>query len=371
MMTRLMVLTVAAAACFGLDVSAAVAQSQTCQKLSNSLNSLERTSDFRQLDDNSSNARDIAQQVQKAESAYVRTGCNAAAKAGQTLTRDCRALARTITTGRKQYSSLSRSVDTGTAVKQQREAILQQMARFNCSKNSRAGVFQQGNGRRNLFEQLFDQLSNGFGEVTGDEFAGYGSYHTVRTVCVRKTDGYYWPISYSTLVDYAPNDATQCQEQCPGMDVDLYYYDNPGQEPEQMINLSGEAYTSLPNAFRYRTEFDKAATCKPEVTYGSIKLVAQDDGQSRAMIEYGSTTFPLPMRDPRRVAVASIAPLDDAQYIDVPLPRRRPAGPGEEAPAVIKPTSSAAPARVVDFHGKRVRIVGPDTPYVPEAATGT
>ncbi len=40
------------------------------------------------------------------------------------------------------------------------------------------------------------------------------------------------------------------------------YYDNPGQEPEQMVNLQGEPYTALPTAFAYRTAYDRANSCK-------------------------------------------------------------------------------------------------------------
>ena len=111
--------------------------------------------------------------------------------------------------------------------------------------------------RGNLFDQLFGAFEDNFNDdgvsTRGDEFSGYAGYETIRTVCVRKSDGYYWPISFSTLRDYAQNDLLECQAQCPNTDVDLYYYDNPGQEPQQMVNLEGAAYTSAPTAFAYRT----------------------------------------------------------------------------------------------------------------------
>ena len=53
-------------------------------------------------------------------------------------------------------------------------------------------------------------------------------------------------------------------------------------------------------AFKFRTEFDKTASCQPAVAYGSITLAQTTEGGSRAMIEYSGQTFPLPMRDPRR-----------------------------------------------------------------------
>jgi hypothetical protein len=208
-------------------------------------------------------------------------------------------------------------------------------------------------------------------DTRGDEFEGYAGYETVRTVCVRKVDGYYWPISYSTLVEYAPNDLAQCQEQCPGMDVDLYYYDNPGQEPDQMVNLYGEPYKSLPTAFAYRTAYDTANSCKTKTAYGGITLAAQADGTNRAVVTYGETTFPLPLRDPRRATAVTVVTVAAATYVNVPLPRPRPAAPGEEPKPVVVQQAANEPTRIVMFGDKRVRIVGPDTPYAPTAATGT
>jgi hypothetical protein len=258
---------------------------------------------------------------------------------------------------------------TGTAVGQQREAILQEMARFNCPSQSTAGVRERNRG--GLFDQLFGGLFEDGNDTRGDQFQGYAGYETVRTVCVRKVDGYYWPISYSTLVDYAQNDLGTCQESCPGQDVDLYYYDNPGQEPEQMVNLQGVPYKSLPNAFAYRTKYDPTITCRPQVTYGSVSLAALPDGTSRAMVSYEGATFPLPARDPRRAMEVTVLPAASKDFVDIPLPRPRPAAPGEAPKPVVVQQAANDPERIVMFGDKRVRIVGPDTPYAPTAAAGT
>jgi hypothetical protein len=381
---RLAALVVAGLSVFVGDMSSAFAQSASCEQLTATLETLNRNRDFRTYEDNAATARDMQRNVQRSESAYIRGGCNDDAKAGRQLSRECRALAREITSGREDVANLSRSVDTGNAVAQQREAILQEIARFGCGGRggSNAQVFEdgqivagRGRQRGNLFDQLFDALADSFdgeGGLRGGEFDPYGNYHTVRTICVRKSDGFYWPISYSTLTEYVQNDADQCYAQCPGVDVDLYYYDNPGQEAEQAINLYGAAYTDLPNAFRFRTEFDKTATCKATTTYGSIELAQTAGGQSRAMISYNGLSFPLPLRDPRRQAEVTTVALDTTAYVSVPLPRRRPAAPGETPkPVPVAPVASSEPQRVVQFGDKRVRIVGPDTPYAPTAATGT
>jgi len=366
-----------------LDASTAFAQSSSCAQLGATLQTLERNRAYQAAQDGAGSARSLQRQVQRNESAYIRGGCNDDAKAGRQLSRECKALAREITSGREEVANLSRTLETGNAIAQQREAILQEMARFNCGGGSQARVVDEngnviagGRQRGNLFDQLFDALGDSFdggGGLRGGEFDGYGSYHTVRTLCVRKSDGFYWPISYSTLTDYIQNDLDACRSQCPTLDVDLYYYDNPGQEVEQMVNIYGEAYTALPNAFRFRTEIDKTATCKQASEFGSVTLVAAADGSARAIVNYNGVEFPLPVRDPRGVQqqITTVA-LDTTAYVQVPLPRRRPAAPGEAPkPVPVKAATTAEPSRIVQFGDKRVRVVGPDTPYAPTAATGT
>ncbi|WP_395815547.1 DUF2865 domain-containing protein [Devosia sp.] len=380
---RLFVMVMAGLAVVMLDASTAFAQSSSCAQLGATLQTLERNRAYQAAQDGAGSARSLQRQVQRNESAYIRGGCNDDAKAGRQLSRECKALAREITSGREEVANLSRTLETGNAIAQQREAILQEMARFNCGGGSQARVVDEngnviagGRQRGNLFDQLFDALGDSFdggGGLRGGEFDGYGSYHTVRTLCVRKSDGFYWPISYSTLTDYIQNDLDACRSQCPTLDVDLYYYDNPGQEVEQMVNIYGEAYTALPNAFRFRTEIDKTATCKQASEFGSVTLVAAADGSARAIVNYNGLEFPLPVRDPRGVQqqITTVA-LDTTAYVQVPLPRRRPAAPGEAPkPVPVKAATTAEPSRIVQFGDKRVRVVGPDTPYAPTAATGT
>lgn len=96
------------------------------------------------------------------------------------------------------------------------------------------------------------------------------------------------------------------------------------------------------------------------------------------MVTFRGATFPLPLRDQRRIAstivAATVTTVADAStYVDVPLPRRRPSAPGEAAPPAVAVVAPAAgqPTRVVMFGDKRVRIVGPETPYALAAAEGT
>ncbi len=360
-----------------LDVTNAYAQADQCSRLQGMLMQLDRNSDFQNSQGNQ--LKQLQRAVQKSESAYVRQGCNDDAKAKRPLNAQCRQIAREVLAAREDLKQMSQSVDTGQAVAQQREALLQEMARFDCDGRSRVTITNRDRG--NLFERLFGGFTDSFdgeGGVRGEEFNPYGDYHTVRTLCVRKTDGFYWPISYSTLVDYVPNDAEQCRAMCPGLDVDLYYYDNPGQEPAQAINSWGEPYASLPTAFRFRTEFDTTSKCTSTQEQGAITVADLGNGGTRAVVTFRGATFPLPLRDQRRInSTVVAAPVttvaDLATYVDVPLPRRRPSAPGEAAPptvAVVAP-GVGQPARVVMFGDKRVRIVGPEIPYALAAAEGT
>ncbi|MCP8884198.1 DUF2865 domain-containing protein [Devosia sp. XJ19-1] len=371
---RPLVLLVLATIVLALDVEAAHAQAAQCAQLQGALAQFDRNSEFRQMGSNSNAARQLQRQVQQAESRYIRDGCNDDARAGRQLTRACQLIARDVLALRDQYAQVSQSVETANAVGQQREAILQEMARFGCNSGSSATFTQD---RQNVFDRIFgttseDDFTNG-DFVDGGDYWGYQGYNTVRTVCVRLSDGYFWPISYATLPDYIGNDAMTCQQMCPNTAVELYYYANPGEEPEQMRNMNGVSYTSLPNAFAYRNAFDKSASCKATpVADGSVTITSAADGSGRAMLNINGERIPLPVRDPRGVVpvqTASVEPVASVALVDVPLPRPRPAGPGEVA---RQPTAQAEPElRIVQFGEKTVRVVGPDTPYAQAGRAGT
>jgi hypothetical protein len=354
-------------------MSLAYGQTQSCSRLNTQLRTLDRNSDFRDWEGNDARLRDLSAQLQDAESAYIRGGCNDAARAGQTLSRQCQVIARQIVRGRADAEQLTQLTQSGNAVAQQREALLQEMSRFGCAAQDDPNAPRTPGSRDGAFEQLFggytrDDNYYGDGEIDDSQgFQGLSGYNTVRTMCVRLSDGYFWPISYSTLPDFVNNDVAQCQAQCPNNQVDLYYYNNPGEEVEQMRSLSGQPYSSLPTAFKYRTTFDQSQTCKTSMPATAAAGTTSDTGlatiseqiQTYDISELG---FPLPSRDPRGPIAA---PQSVAAANVVPLPRRRPGTGNPDVPAAI------ADGRVVQFGNKRVRIVGPETPYVPTGAKGT
>lgn len=379
----------AALAVFGLDTGAAWAQSASCAQLNATLQALDRNGDFRNVDRGSSDLRALQANERGAESAYIRNGCQRDQQQGAPQTPQCRGLARQILAQRAQIAELSQSLDNGNAVSQRREQVLQDIARFGCNQQGSQARFSNNSDqpprRRNFLEQLFG------GRQTVDDY-GYGddpsqydgsdqiedpyadmqpTQNTIRTVCVRLSDGYYWPVSYATTRDYLTQDAQTCQVACPDQQVDLYYYNNPGQEPEQMINTVGQPYTSLPTAFAYRKTFDMANTCKPQQTLGQVAMDDLGDGRSRAMVTYGGDIFPLPLRDPRSTEATTRVAVANGPSIDIPLPRPRPSA--AETSATVVPTAApvvSAADRTVKVGNKIVRVVGPDTPYAPATLPG-
>ena len=79
---------------------------------------------------------------------------------------------------------------------------------------------------------------------------------------MRTCDGYYFPISYSTVPSRFADDQRACQRCVPASEVALYSYRNPGEGMEQAVSNSGQSYTALPNAFRYRKEFTAGCSCR-------------------------------------------------------------------------------------------------------------
>lgn len=86
---------------------------------------------------------------------------------------------------------------------------------------------------------------------------------TYRTLCVRLCDGYYWPVSFSTTSDGLGEDKESCESSC-GVPVRLFYYRNPDGQPEDAVDLKGEPYMQLANAFRYRNEYVSQCKCQPD-----------------------------------------------------------------------------------------------------------
>lgn len=137
----------------------------------------------------------------------------------------------------------------------QRRSVIIALAQNNCGPQYAAAAreFQQGGG---FLNNLF-----GGNSLPGPEGGPIGN--TFRTVCVRTCDGFFFPISFATSEGRFNDDEQKCQRQCPASEVKLFVHRNPGEDMNQAVSTSGQPYSSLPNAFKYRQEFNAACLCKP------------------------------------------------------------------------------------------------------------
>lgn len=141
-----------------------------------------------------------------------------------------------------------------------RDDIVGELARNNCGANytQEARRHDRGGDDRSIWQ---DEDEGNF----SNRWAPNGGAHsgaTYRTVCVRLCDGYYFPVSFSTLPSHFEQDATACQSKC-AAPAELYYYQNPGAAMDQSLAFrTQEPYTSLKSAFRYRKELVRGCSCK-------------------------------------------------------------------------------------------------------------
>lgn len=84
-----------------------------------------------------------------------------------------------------------------------------------------------------------------------------------RTMCVRSCDGYMWPVSFSTSKSNLGVDEKVCRNSC-AAPTRLYYYENPGQEPSEMVDRRGRSYNRLPTAWRFQQQRVASCKCRPD-----------------------------------------------------------------------------------------------------------
>ena len=136
----------------------------------------------------------------------------------------------------------------------QRRSVLLALAQNNCGPQYANAARGPGSFLENLFG------NNNPGAQPGVDFGPQSG--TYRTVCVRSCDGAYFPISFATVPARFPDDERSCKALCPAADATLFSYRNPGEDMTSAVSISGQPYTSFPNAFRYRQEFNPSCSCK-------------------------------------------------------------------------------------------------------------
>lgn len=173
-------------------------------------------------------------------------------------TPQCKDLARQLDGSKRKLADLDarRRDILGSAGRSYQDDIIRELARNNCGANYVDMARRSGGGMSGMWE---DEESSGGN--TWDPRAANGA-QTYRTLCVRLCDGFYFPVSFSTLPSHFAQDADACTSKC-AAPTELYYYPNPGGTVEQSVALrTQEPYTRLKFAFRYRKEYVNGCSCK-------------------------------------------------------------------------------------------------------------
>jgi hypothetical protein len=153
----------------------------------------------------------------------------------------------------------------------QRRSVLTALAQNNCGPQ----YANAARGPGNFLENLFGNNNNNPVTPPGADLGAQSG--TYRTVCVRSCDGAYFPISFATVPGRFPDDEKTCKALCPAAEATLFSYRNPGEDMNQAVSISGQPYSSSPNAFRYRQEFNPSCACKAAGQTWSDALKSIDD----------------------------------------------------------------------------------------------
>ena len=158
----------------------------------------------------------------------------------------------------------------------QRRSVLAALAQNNCGPQ----YANAPRGPGSFLETLFgNNNNNNNNPMTPGVDLGPQS-GTYRTVCVRTCDGFYFPISFATVPARFPDDERTCKNLCPAAEASLFSYRNPGEDMNQAVSINGQPYSSSPNAFRYRQEFNPSCACKAAGQTWSDALKTIDDKAS-------------------------------------------------------------------------------------------
>ena len=123
--------------------------------------------------------------------------------------------------------------------------------------------------------------------------------------CVRTCDGRYFPIS---ATDSASR-AASCNNFCPASETAIVY----GSAIDQAATETGKPYTSLPNAFKYRTELVAGCTCNGKDQLGLAPVKVEDDPTLRkGDIVAGAEGLMVTTRPDRRGASLGMSPASEA-----------------------------------------------------------
>ena len=225
----------------------------------------------------------------------------------------------------------------------QRRSVLLALAQNNCGPQ----YANAARGPGNFLDNLFGNNNNNPGPPGADLGPQSGTF---RTVCVRSCDGGYFPISFATVPARFPDDEKTCKSLCPAAEATLFAYRNPGEDINQAVSINGQPYSSSPNAFRYRQEFNPSCSCKAAGQTWSDALKSIDDkaaAEQQGDIIVTEESAKKMSRPPPKAAPAAAT-------------KRGAAPAGATASSPPAPEASAPPADSTTTAGdKPIRSVGP------------
>src|SRR5882757_10300984 len=228
----------------------------------------------------------------------------------------------------------------------QRRSVLTALAQNNCGPQYANAARGPGNFMDNLFG------NNTIPPPSADLGAPSGTF---RTVCVRTCDGAYFPVSFATYQARFQDDEKTCKQLCPATEATLFSYRNPGEDINQAVSLSGQAYSTLPNAFKFRTEFNPSCACKAAGQTWSDALKSIDekaDAEQQGDIIVTEESAKK-MARPQAAKTAPAAAKKGAAGTTATAPA---AAPAPDAPAS---TAATPPADSTAAKDKPIRSVGP------------
>jgi hypothetical protein len=127
----------------------------------------------------------------------------------------------------------------------------------------------------------------------------------------------------------------------------LYSFRNPGEDMEQAITITGQAYTALPNAFRYRKEIIAGCSCRRPGQSWADALKNADDSST---LESGDIV----------VTDQNAKALSQPKLPGKPAAATTQPGANSATAVTTTPTATATTSTVGTDNGKRtVRTVGP------------
>ncbi len=171
-----------------------------------------------------------------------------------------------------------------------------------------------------------------------------------RTVCVRLCDGAFFPISFATVQNRFGEDEALCKRQCPAAEVALYTYSNPGQDIQQATSLSGQPYSAMPNAFKFRTEYNPSCSCK-----GPGQSWAEALGSDQT-IQRGDII--VTEQRSKQLSQPKVGPLAQPQQQTTQQQTKNPNNPLFEPPTPTPTNETLLPPEKPDAK-RKVRVVGP------------